>query len=79
MTVLKIPSNHNNFPLFNNIFKDGRHIFNHENAKIPDYSPHKFPDFPGVNLRELNVGDVITIRAFLKLVLGKIFVLMAVT
>lgn|GEM_PF-447605 len=71
MTLLKFPSKHNNFPLFNDIFEDGYHIFNLENAKIPDYYPHKFPDYPGVNLKDLNAGDVITIKVFFRVGSGE--------
>ena len=71
MTLLKFPLKHNNFPLFNDIFEEGYHVFNLENAKIPDFYPSKFPDYPGVELKDLNVGDVITIRAFFRVGSGK--------
>ncbi len=71
MKLLKFPPKHSNFPLFNDIFEDGYHIFNLENAKILNYYPNKFPDYPGVNLKDLNVGDIITIRAFFEVGSGE--------
>jgi hypothetical protein len=53
-----------NFPFFKEILEYGYHVFSMENAKVPDYYPSKFPPYPGVQLRDLNIGDVITIRAF---------------
>jgi len=71
MKPLKSLPQHKNFPLFNDIFEDGYHIFNLENAKILNYYPNKIPNYPGVNLKKLNVGDVITIRAFFKVGFGE--------
>lgn len=71
MKLLKPPPPYNNFPFFNDLFEDGYHIFNLENAKIPDFYPSKFLDYPGVNLKDLTVGDVITIRAFFRIGSGK--------
>jgi len=42
-----------------------------ENAKLPDYYPNKFPDYPGVDFQYLHVNDVITIRVFFRIGAGK--------
>lgn len=62
--TIKLIQPTNNFPFFKDIFENGYHVFSRENAKLPDYYPSKFPDYPGVQLSELNIGDVVTIRAF---------------
>lgn len=49
---------------YSDIEEDGYHIFSRKKAKIPGYYPNKFPDYPGVKLKQLQVGDSITIRAF---------------
>jgi len=64
MKIQKFPVKLDKFPFFKDILEDGYHIFSLEDAKIPDYYPHKFPDYPGIDLKDLYVGDVITIRAF---------------
>ncbi|MEN8134458.1 MAG: hypothetical protein ABFS18_02825 [Thermodesulfobacteriota bacterium] len=46
------------------IEEDGYHIFSIEKAKITGFYPNRFPDYPGVKLTELSIGDRITIRAF---------------
>lgn len=51
-------------PFFLDIREEGFHIYNYENAKIPDYYPEELPDHPGVNLKDLRPGDIITVRAF---------------
>lgn len=62
--TIKLNQPTNNFPFFKDILENGYHVFSRENAKLPDYYPSKFPNYPGVQLSELNIGDVVTIRAF---------------
>ena len=69
--IIKFPASPGKFPFFKEIFEQGYHVFSMENAKLPDYYPNKFPDYPGVSLRNLNVGDVITIRVFFQIGSGK--------
>jgi hypothetical protein len=38
-----------------------------KNAKVPDYYPSEFPDYPGVSRSELRIGDTITIRVFFRI------------
>lgn len=71
MKVLKFPSKTDNGPFFKEIIEEGYHIFNLENAKNPNYYPNDFPDYPGVNLRDLKIGDVVTVRVFFKVGSGK--------
>lgn len=49
---------------YDDIIEDGYHIFSRSSARINDFYPNKFPDYPGAKLRDLKVGDEITIRAF---------------
>ena len=44
--------------------EEGYHIYSLKNAKIQGYYPNKFQDYPGVNLKELKIDDVITVRVF---------------
>ncbi len=71
MTIIKFPSKQPDSPFFNDIIEEGYHIFSIKKAKIPDYYPNKFPDHPGVSLKNLNIDDVITIRIFFKVGSGK--------
>jgi len=71
MTIIKFPSKQVNTPFFKDVLEEGYHIYSLEDAKLKDYYPNKFPDYPGVLLKDLNVGDVITIRVFVKIGTGK--------
>ena len=56
---------------YTDIMEDGYHIFSRNKAKIPGFYPNQFPDYPGVRLNQLRVGDDITIRAFFPIGNGK--------
>ena len=71
MKVLKFPSKPDNDPFFKEIIDERYHIFSLKKAKNPNYYPNDFPDYPGVNLRDLKIGDVVTVRAFFKVGSGK--------
>lgn len=71
MKILKFPSKTDNDPFFKEIIEEWYHIFSLENAKTPNYYPSDFPDYPGVNLRDPKIGDVVTVRAFFKVGSGK--------
>jgi len=64
---LKFPTQNDSFPFFKEILENGYHVFSMENAKVPDYYPSKFPDYPGVDVQHLHIGDVITIRVFFRI------------
>lgn len=64
MTILKFPSNHPEPAFLNDIEEEGYHIYNLENAKTPGFYPKELPNYPGVPLKDLTVGDVITVRVF---------------
>lgn len=51
-------------PFFHEIVEEGYHVFSLTNAKTPGYYPNQFPDYPGVKLSSLLVGDQITVRVF---------------
>ncbi|WP_028319491.1 hypothetical protein [Desulfobulbus elongatus] len=65
--ILKFPTQNDSFPFFKEILENGYHVFSMKNAKVPDYYPNKFPDYPGVDLQHLHIGDVITIRVFFRI------------
>lgn len=71
MTILKFPTKTENLPFFNDIVEEGYHIFSLKNARIPDYYPNEFPDYPGVSLKNLKVGDEITVRVFFRVGAGE--------
>jgi len=55
---------------YSDIAEDGYHIFSLNSAKIPGFYPNQFPDYPGAKLKQLKVGDNITIRAFFSIGTG---------
>ena len=71
MTILKFPSKQPDPPFFQDIVEEGYHIYSLKNAKIPDYYPNEFPDYPGVLLKNLKVGDSITVRVFFRIGSGE--------
>ena len=56
---------------YSDIAEGGYHIFSLNKAKIPGFYPNQFPDYPGVKLKQLKVGDIITIRAFFPIGTGE--------
>ena len=67
MTIIKFPQKQPYSPFFKDIIEFGYHIFSLKNAKIPNYYPNEFPDEPCVPLKDLKVGDVITVRVFFRI------------
>jgi len=60
-------SSENESEFFDDIIEDGYHIFSLNHAKTPGFYPNRFPEYPGVKLSSLVVGDRITIRAFFRM------------
>lgn len=71
MTIIKFPTDPNKSPFFKDITEEGYHIFSLKNAKIPNYYPNEFPDYSGVKLKKLKVGDKITVRVFFRVGTGE--------
>ena len=72
MTIIKFPTPKvPNSEFFKDIFEDGYHVYSMKNAKIPGYYPSKFPDYPGVSISELKIGDTITVRVFFRVGKGE--------
>ena len=71
MTTPDFPSKQPDSPFFKDIIECGYHVFSLKNAKIPDYYPNDFPDYASVSLKDLKVGDVITVRVFFRVGSGK--------
>ena len=57
-------------PFFKDIIEEGYHIFSIKNSKIPGFYPNEFPDYPGVSIKDLKVGDKITVRVFFRVGTG---------
>ena len=51
---------------FDDIITEGYHIFSLKDAKRPNFYPDEFPDYSGVSLKDLTVGDTITVRVFFR-------------
>lgn len=73
MTIIKFPSPPSEPPFFEDIKEDGYHILDLNNLKVPNYYPKELPNYPGVNIKNLEIDDVITIRVFFKVGKGKKF------
>ena len=71
MTIIKFPSRNNEPAFLNDIKEDGYHVYSLKNAKIPGYYPPELPEYPGVNINDLKVDDVVTIRVFFGIGKGK--------
>ncbi len=57
--------------VFDDVIENGFHIFSLNQAKTPNFYPNQFPNYPGVKLNSLVVGDRITIRAFFRIGSGE--------
>lgn len=64
MTIIHYHDNVSEPPFFKDIREDGFHIYNLENAEIPNYYPEELTDFPGVTLKELKEDDIITVWVY---------------
>ena len=62
-----MPISANDSPVFKDVIENGYHIFSLNQVKTPGFYPNKFPDYPGVKLNSLVVGDRITVRAFFRI------------
>jgi hypothetical protein len=49
---------------FDDISKEGFHIFSRRHAKTSGFYPNEFPSYPEIKISKIKVGDAITIRAF---------------
>ena len=73
MPTIKFSTDPDQSPFFKDIVEEGYHIFSLKNAKKPDFYPNEFPDYPGVNIKDLKVGDKITVRVFFRVGTGEEF------
>jgi len=51
--------------IFSDIEEKGYVVFNRNKANLPNYYPGAFNNYPGVNIHELHVYDLITIKVFM--------------
>ena len=49
---------------FNDIAENGYHIFSRQHASIGEFYPNEFPDYPEIDISEIQIDDSVTIRAF---------------
>ena len=49
---------------FNDIAQNGYHIFSRQHASVSGFYPNEFPDYPEIDISEIQIGDNVTIRAF---------------
>ncbi len=73
MPTINFPSGSSEPPFFQDVREEGYHILSLENQKIQGYYPKELPKYPGLSLNDLEIGDVITIRAFVKVGKGENF------
>lgn len=66
MAILQFPTDPDKSPFFKDIIEDGFHVFSLKNAKKENFYPNTFPDYPGVKLKKLKIGDTITVRIFFR-------------
>jgi hypothetical protein len=66
VTIINFPSQQADSPFYEDIITEGYHIFSLKNAKIPDYYPDEFLDDQGISIKDLKVGDTITVRVFFR-------------
>ncbi|MBU4237534.1 MAG: hypothetical protein KKI01_14600 [Proteobacteria bacterium] len=71
MAIIKFPSKKNEPAFLNDIKEDGYHIYSLKNAKTPGYYPPELPEYPGVNIKDIQFGDVIALRVFFGIGKGK--------
>ncbi len=68
MTKIKMPSKQSGPPFLKEIMEKGYHLYSLEDAKIAGFYPSKIPNYPGVKIKDLNLGDVIVVKAFFNVI-----------
>ena len=64
MPIINFPQPQLDSPFYEDIITEGYHIYSLKNAKIPNYYPDEFLDDTSVSIKDLKVGDMITVRVF---------------
>ncbi len=67
MPIINFPSQQPNSSFYEDIISEGYHIYSLKNAKTPNYYPDEFLDDSGVSLKELKVGDTVTVKIFFRI------------
>ncbi len=70
MPVIKFTTDPNQSPFFKDIIKKGYHVFSLKKAKKSNFYPNEFPEYSGVSLKDLKVGETITVRCFFRVGTG---------
>ena len=70
MPIIKFPTDPAQSPFFKDIIEEGYHIFSRQNAEKPNFYPNDFPDYPEVTIKDLEIGDKITVRVFFRVGTG---------
>jgi hypothetical protein len=66
MTIINFPPEQPDTPFYEDIITEGYHIFSLKNAQIPNYYPDQFLDDQCISIKDLKVGDTITVRVFFR-------------
>ena len=66
MPTINFPPQRLDSPFYDDIITEGYHIFSLKNAKIPNYYPGEFFDDSDISIKDLRVGDTITVRVFFR-------------
>jgi hypothetical protein len=64
--IIKFPKKQLDSPFYEDIITEGYHVYSLKNAKIPNYYPDDFLDDKGISIKDLKVGDTITVRVFFR-------------
>jgi len=67
MPIINIPSQQPDSPFYEDIITEGYHIYSLKNAQIPNYYPDEFLDDRDISIKDLKVGDTITVRVFFRI------------
>ena len=66
MPIINFSPQQPDSPFYEDIITEGYHIFSLKNAKIPNYYPDEFLDNRDISIKDLRVGDTITVRFFFR-------------
>ena len=66
MPIINFSPQQPDSPFYEDIITEGYHIFSLKNAKIPNYYPDEFLDNRDISIKDLRVGDTITVRVFFR-------------
>lgn len=66
MTRINFPPQQSDSPFYDDIITADYHICSLKSAKLPNYYPDQFLDGQGISIKDLKVGDTITVGVFFR-------------